>query len=102
MADLVKTFKSEVDFGACRSAECFLERAGFSLGRMQRGDPRGILFGTYNIQKWRNLSEDDRKALHGQMTGNMRDGPVEIRIFGRAPDEAKKEFHLEASAVSLR
>jgi hypothetical protein len=100
MANLVKTFNGG-DFSACAAAERALERAGFSLGRMQRGDPRGILFGDYDIAKWRNLSARDREELHGVMTGSMRDGPVELTIYERAPQEAKREFHREMTAVSL-
>ncbi|WP_206078656.1 hypothetical protein [Allomesorhizobium camelthorni] len=56
---------------------------------MQRGAPRGILFGLYDIAKWKNLSSADRRALHGVMTGDMRNGPVSVEIFHIAPDEAK-------------
>jgi hypothetical protein len=80
---------TDVDFSASRAAERFLKRAGFSVGREQRGAPRGILFGDYNIQKWRNLTEANRDALHGIMTGDMRSGPVSIIIFSIAPEQAK-------------
>jgi hypothetical protein len=77
-----------IDFAAARSAEQLLIDAGFSVGRSQRGSPRGVLWGSYDIQKWRNLSEDDREALHGLMTGDNRAGPVTVTIFSTAPDEA--------------
>ena len=83
-----------------RKAEHFLQIAGFSVGRNQRGDPRGILFGDYDIAKWRNLSSQERADCHGQMTGDMREGPVVVTIFEHAPQEAKVEFHKTAMATA--
>lgn len=83
------------DFAAVNSAERFLSDAGFSIGSEQRGSPRGILFGEFDIQKWHNLDEGHREALHGTMTGNMREGPVTITIFSSAPDEAKSALAAE-------
>lgn len=99
MANLVKTFTGEDDFSAMIAAERFLKAAGFSVGSTQRGDPRGIMFGEYDIPKWRNLNQSERKSLHGQMTGNMRSGPVTVTIFGSASAEAKREFHKTATAM---
>ncbi len=101
MAKLVKTFTTEGDFSACTEAEEFLKLAGFSVGTMQRGDPRGILFGDYDIMKWRNLDKRDREALHGILVGPMRTGPVRIQIFESAPQEAKRAFHSTATAAAL-
>lgn len=75
------------NFSAQSRAEAFLEGAGFSVGRMQRGSPRGILFGYFDIQKWRNLNEVERHELHGEMTGDMRAGPVTVSMFCNVPDE---------------
>lgn len=69
------------DFAAIRAAEDWLEDRGFSCGRGQRGAPRGILFGEWDIQKWRNLNERERSELHGQIVGDSRDGPVAVEIF---------------------
>jgi hypothetical protein len=88
-AALRLTFTDPFDFTAAHRAVALLENAGFSVGRMQAGAPRGILFGNYDIQKWKNLSADHRQALHGVMTGDMRNGPVTVEIFDSAPDEAK-------------
>lgn len=74
------TFDASGDFAACRQAEQFLKDMGYSVGRMQGTDPRGILKGDFDIQKWRNLRDDDIAALHGRMTGDMRNGPVHINI----------------------
>lgn len=78
---LTRTFASPRDFGAVREAERFLADRGFSYGRLERGAPRGILLGDFDIQKWRNLSAKDRFALHGEMTGDFRRGPVRVVIY---------------------
>lgn len=57
------------DFSALAEAEKWLRDHGFSVGSMQRGDPRGILFGDWDIAKWRNLSDQDKKELDGTMVG---------------------------------
>jgi hypothetical protein len=91
-----KTFDNQGDFKANYAAEQFLRERGFSVGSMQRGDPRGILFGHYDIQKWRNLRKADIQALHGVMRGDMRNGPVTIELFDSAPAEAQAAFHAES------
>jgi hypothetical protein len=98
MADLVKTFSADGDFVAMMEAEAFLRDAGFSIGTNQRGDPRGIMFGDYVIMKWRNLRKFERDALDGVSTGNNRTGPVTVRIFAHASQEAKRAFHNVAVA----
>jgi hypothetical protein len=70
---------------------------------MERGSPRGIMFGNYDVSKWRNLSKRDRADLHGVMTtatGSMREGPVTVRIFESASPEAKRSFHQTALAIA--
>ena len=68
-------------FAACMAAEQWCLDNGYSVGSMQAGSPRGLLQGDWLISKWRNLSSVERKALHGTMTGDMRNGPVLIEIF---------------------
>ncbi len=74
------TFTGKTDFAAARAAERWCEEHGYSVGRSQRGSPRGLLRGNYDIQKWRNLTASDRAALDGTMTGDMRNGPVVVWI----------------------
>lgn len=83
------TLSDTGDFAAETRAVAMLEDCGFSVGHLQAHAPRGILFGLYDIQKWRNLNAAERQALHGVMTGDMRTGPVVVEIFDCAPDEAK-------------
>ena len=49
-----------------------LEGAGFSVGRLQASSPRGVMFGDFDIQKWRNLRPADRDGLDGHL---CRHGP---------------------------
>jgi hypothetical protein len=83
----VKTFENarndqggQHDFSGCHEAERWLDARGYSLGYMQGPSPRGILFGDYEIAKWRNLSAKEKAQLHGTMTGDMRNGPVSVAL----------------------
>lgn len=100
MGSLVKEFTGEDDFAAMRTAESFLTQCGFSFGSTERGWPRCIMFGDYSIAKWRNLTETERRACHGKMSGEMRRGPVRIEIFESAPQEAKRAFHAAATSMA--
>ena len=73
-------FKTPGEFAAVRAAEDWCAKHGLSVGAMERGRPRGILFGHYDIQKWHNLRQADKDALHGTMTGDMRNGPVIVMV----------------------
>lgn len=75
------------DFAAVHRAEHLLDQQGFSVGIMQRGSSRGILFGDYDIQKWRNLNVAERAALHGILDGD-RSSHAQIEIWDPAPLEA--------------
>lgn len=70
-------------FDSDASAIAWLEPLGFSVGRLQGPAPRGILFGNYDIQKWRNLRPADVDALHGTLTRGV------VKIWPSAPDEAR-------------
>jgi len=101
MSDLRKTFNASGDFAANNDAEHFLQVAGFSVGSMQRGAPRGIMFGDCDISKWRNLREIEIQSLHGEMRAHrtFREGPITVVIFESAPQEAKRAFHQTALAM---
>ncbi len=77
----------EGDFAAVRRAEALLKQHGFSVGTTQRGSSRGVMFGDYDIQKWRNLSVEERRALHGILDGD-RSSHAQIEIWDPAPLEA--------------
>ncbi|WP_438396385.1 hypothetical protein [Caballeronia sp. DA-9] len=82
-------FEGEREFEACRAAEEWCERRGIAVGRPERGAPRGLLVGYYDIAKWRNLSGPERRELDGTMTGDMRNGPVTITLKGEPDDYLK-------------
>lgn len=65
---------SDGDFVFLSRVEDELRARGFSIGALQRDDPRGIMRGDYDVQKWRNLSKQDRDELDGVMrfTGSPR------------------------------
>lgn len=75
-----ETFSGTRDFEASAKAEAWCEEHDLSVGHMQRNDQRGILQGTFDIQKWRNLNHAERMALHGVMSGDMRRGPVHVDL----------------------
>lgn len=77
-------FSDTGDFAAMRAAEAWCAKHGLSVGEMQLGKPRGILFGDFAIAKWRNLRQADKDALHGTMTGDMRHGPVLVVVSEHA------------------
>lgn len=76
---ITKTFEQ---FAA---AERWCAEQGISVGRMQGPDPRCLLWGDFDIAKWRNLTKAERAECHGTMTGG-RDGPIHVRICERPAD----------------
>lgn len=84
---ITETFTQAGDFEASRAAEAWCAERGISVGHAERGSPRGLLYGEFDIAKWRNLSTRERCELHGQITGDMRNGPVTVEIC--EPESAK-------------
>lgn len=90
--EFIFNFNQQGDFEAMCAAESFLRERGLSVGSSQRGYPRGIMFGEYDIAKWRNLRDFEKAALHGIMISygdSMRNGPINVTIFATAPAEAR-------------
>jgi hypothetical protein len=81
-------FRNEGTFAAVGAAEDWCATYGLSVGSMERGMPRGIMFGKYTISKWRNLNRSERESLHGTMTGDMRNGPVIVAVDEHAVRKA--------------
>lgn len=75
-----RIFEGSVDWEAVGRAEKWLADNGYSLGVMQRNDPRGVLKGDYRISKWRNMTPRHRLELDGTLEGNMRHGPLTLKI----------------------
>jgi hypothetical protein len=83
---LVATFATEVE------ALAWLKARGFSVGRMQAGSPRGILFGDFDIQKWRNLRPADRAELHGLMISGRHAVRASVALYPGAPTDVRQAF----------
>lgn len=81
-------------------AVAFLHARGFSVGRMQGPERRGILFGEYDIQKWRNLSAKDQAVLHGVVTITSAARTAAVTIFASAPDEAHAAIRSHRARLS--
>ena len=77
---MVKVFEGKEDWEATRKAEEWLKEEGYSFGTMQAGAPRAIKKGDYFINKWRNLSSEEKRDIDGTMEGNERYGPVTVKI----------------------
>lgn len=77
---MILTFNETGDWAALRAAENWCKENNVSIGTMQAGSPRGLMRGDYQIAKWRNLDNSDKKSLDGQMTGDMRHGPITIEM----------------------
>lgn len=95
---LQKTFFGEGAFDALHAAEGFVRSIGASCGSNQRGAPTGIMFGDFNIAKWRSLNACERGELHGVIdAGDHRNGPVTVRIFDSAPTAKLAALSAEAA-----
>lgn len=89
MKKISKIFNQQGTFKAFDAMNQWARRNGFSLGSRQRGNPQGVIYGDASIAKWRNLSKDDQRAMHGQVTGDALTGPMTFTLFlDRAPAEA--------------
>ena len=80
---MIITFAYTEEFEACRQAEAWCADRGISVGRMQGPSPRGLLRGSFDISKWRNMSKREISQLDGRMTGDMKNGPVFVEIYDK-------------------
>ena len=60
-----KTIVAMDQFDSYVEADDYAKRQGYSVGRLQGPDPRGIALGEIEIMKWRNLSKEDQMMLDG-------------------------------------
>ncbi len=80
-------FEGTDTFEALRKAQAWCVENGISYGSSCRNLPIGLMFGDYDIAKWRNLSPKDIRELHGVMKGPLRTGPITVEIY---PEHASK------------
>lgn len=69
-------------FAAFNAAVKWCKEQGFSVGRMCAGEPVGIRRGQFDIQKWTNMSAEDKRRLDGQIVpiGDFRDGGARVML----------------------
>lgn len=89
-----------VKFPSDKDAERALKAAGFSVGRAQRSEPRGVMFGDTDVQKWRNLSADDRDKLDGRLCRHGPAGAPTTVILHSADHIPAKALHAVAASAA--
>lgn len=89
MSAFKKTFADEGPFKALNSCTQWLEERGYSRGTTCVLFPTGVLFGDFDIAKWKNLTEKEIAALDGHITGNTREGPVTLHLKKAPADHAE-------------
>jgi len=76
-----KVFSGAETFEASYAAEKWCKDNGISYGRMCCNEPRGIINGDCDIQKWKNISLADHNLLDGVMISlDFRQGPVTVQL----------------------
>lgn len=75
-----KTFSEPGTFHALYAAQKWLAQNGYCFGSTCRGSPIGVLKGDFIIAKWRNLTKREIDQLDGELSGDMRNGPVTIHL----------------------
>jgi hypothetical protein len=78
--DFVKVFKGKEDFESQHAAEKWCRDNGISYGSTCAMAPQALLFGDYDIAKWRNLTAKERNQVHGVIEDSRREGPVTVKI----------------------
>lgn len=75
-----KKFEQKGTFAAWNAARQWLKENGFSYGSSSVDGPVGILKGDFCISKWRNMTPKERSQLDGTLSGELREGPVVVRL----------------------
>jgi hypothetical protein len=84
----VAIFTQAEDFAALYAARGWCDSRDISVGRHERGRPAGLLLGSFDIQKWHNLTQAHIAALDGKLVGG-RSGPVTVFLTRRAAARLK-------------
>ena len=94
--------KLEIEFKTDYAAEFALTNSGFSVGRQQADGQSGILFGDYDIHKWRNMSASEKNVLHGTFKRRGPPGSPTTVVFrsDRATGQALRQMEFFATAYS--
>jgi hypothetical protein len=69
------------DFEALHAAQAWCRERGYSCGSMSNPLPIAIMFGDFQIAKWKNLTIEEREACDGRIESqDFRAGPVKIAL----------------------
>ena len=83
-------YNKDESFSASYAAEQKAKRLGYSVGSMQRDDPRAIAKGDLYIAKWWNIGVEEADRIDGVLVSeDMRDGDVYIVIFNKVAGKGK-------------
>lgn len=88
MTLFTKTFTGACTFDAYHAACAWLDQNGYSHGPTSVDGPVAIFKGACIVSKWRNLSAKERKTVDGLLDGDIRDGPVRVRLKVSPDSEA--------------
>lgn len=76
-----KTFDSAETFHAYDQAEEYCKSLGLSVGHMCSPMPTGVKKGDFDIAKWKNLDNKDKREMDGVIVAeSFRDGPVSVYL----------------------
>ena len=75
-----KTFSETGTFEALYAAQKWLTQNGYSYGASCVMHPMPVLKGDFLIAKWKNLTKKEIAALDGEVSGDLREGPVIVRL----------------------
>lgn len=100
-------FTQKGTFEAMYAAKAWCEQHGISVGQSSADGPTGLLFGKFDwIAKYRNLTSQERRELHGTLSYE-REGPAVITLKDEAIathnpglEEVIKRANVEALAIS--
>ena len=70
-------------FQALYAAQEWCVHNSISYGSLCGDQPVALMYGDYNIAKWKNLTPKEKRTVDGKMTGDMRNGPIFIEMFTR-------------------
>ena len=78
-------FKVEGTFQSMYAAHSFLKENGYDYGSSCAMMPTAIMKGDYYSydlpHKWKNFTNAQKKSVHGVITGELRNGPVFVKLF---------------------
>lgn len=92
MAHPLAKFDAPVGGDALAAAEAAIRAAGFSIGPIALGVPRGVMLGNRTVAAWSRMSRSELLDLHGQMWRD-REGRISFMLHADAPPAAARAFY---------